>query len=89
MTSHLNINSIGEKYDGLIKVTTGNIVILMISETKFDESFPKGQFLIQGFIEPSRLDHNSKGGRIIMFIREDVSSKFLTIELNRSLLCRS
>ena len=32
----------------------------MISETKIDESFPKGNFLIEGFSTPYRLDHYSK-----------------------------
>ena len=41
----------------------------MIFETKLDESFPKGQFLIKGFIEPYRLDRNSKGGGITLFIK--------------------
>ena len=34
----------------------------MISETKIDESFPKGNFLIEGFSTPYRLDRDSKGG---------------------------
>ena len=49
---HLNINSIRRKFDSLIEIITGNIDILMISETKLDGSFPKGQFLIKEFIEP-------------------------------------
>ena len=36
--------------------------MLMISETKIDESFPKGNFLIEGFSTPYRLDRDSKGG---------------------------
>ena len=34
----------------------------MISETKIDESFPKGNFLIDGFSTPYRIDRDSKGG---------------------------
>ena len=36
---HLNINCIRQKFDSLIEITTGNIDILMVSETKLDESF--------------------------------------------------
>ena len=36
--------------------------MLMILETKLDKGFTKGQFLIKGFSEPYRLDHNSKRG---------------------------
>ena len=62
--SHLNINSTRQKFDSLIEFTTGNTDILMISEIKLDVSFPKGQLLIKGFIEPCRLDRNSKEGGI-------------------------
>ena len=34
----------------------------MISETKIDESFPKGNFLIEGFSTPYRSHRDSKGG---------------------------
>ena len=60
--------------------------MLMISETRLDESFPKGQFLIKGFRDPHRLDRNSKGGKIIMFIREDIPSKLLSMEKIQSKL---
>ena len=54
----------------------------MRSEKKLDDSFPKGQFLIKGFTEPYRLDRNSQGGGIMLFIREDIPSKLLPIEKN-------
>ena len=38
----------------------------MISETKIDESFPKENFLIEGFSTPYRLDRDSKGGVIML-----------------------
>ena len=46
VVAHLNINSLKNKFDYLIEKITGNIDILMISETKLDNSFPTGQFLI-------------------------------------------
>ena len=49
----------------------------MISETKLDSSFPKGQFHLHGFCEPYRLDRNGNGGRILVFIREDIPSKLI------------
>ena len=45
---HLNINSLRNKFDFLVTQVKGYIDILMISETKPDESFPIGQFLIDG-----------------------------------------
>ena len=51
-----------------------------MSETKLGKSFSKAQFLIKGFIEPYRLDRNSRGSRIMLFIRADISSKLLPVE---------
>ena len=60
--AHLNINSIRNKFEFLATQVKGKIDVLMISETKIDETFPKGNFLIEGFSTPYRLDRDSKGG---------------------------
>ena len=44
----------------------------MIAETKIDESFPFSQLKINGFNAPFRLDRNSNGGGIMLFVREDI-----------------
>ena len=49
----------------------------MISETKIDERFPQGNFLIDGFSSPYRLDRDSKGGGIMLYIRQDIPSNFV------------
>ena len=54
----------------------------MISETKIDESFPKGNVLIKGFSTPHRLGRNSKWGEIMLYVRADAPSKGLFIELD-------
>ena len=46
---HININSIRNKFDHLIAITKGNVDVLMISETKLDESVPFMQFNIDGY----------------------------------------
>ena len=56
---------------------SGNIDILMISETKFDDTFPAAQFLLQGFCMPYRFDRNRAGGGIILHIREDIHSRLI------------
>ena len=38
--AHLNINSLRDKFEFLIFQTKDNIDVLMISETKLDQSFP-------------------------------------------------
>ena len=49
----------------------------MLSETKIDDSFPIGHFLIHGF---SSTDHDSKDDGIMLHIREDILSNLLTTE---------
>ena len=50
----------------------------MLSETKIDESFPTSQFIIKGFATPFRLDRNSKGGGILVYVREDIPAKLVS-----------
>ena len=50
----------------------------MISETKLDDAFPTAQFLLDGFKKPYRLDRCSKGGSLLLFVRDDISSRLLT-----------
>ena len=58
--THLNINSLRNKFEFLISLIEDNIDVLMISETKLDESFPTSQFMINGLRAPFRLDRNIK-----------------------------
>ena len=54
-------------------MVTEEIDILMITETKLDDSFPASQFFIQGFWTPFRLDQNKNGGRILLYIRSNIT----------------
>ena len=58
----------------------GNIDVMLVSETKFDDSFPIGNFLIDGFSTPYRLDRDSNGGGLMWFVREDISSNLVEAE---------
>ena len=78
--AYLNINPIRNKFEFLATQVKGKIDILMISETKIDESFPTGNLLIEGFSTPYRLDRDSKGGRIMLYIRQDIPSNLLVFE---------
>ena len=81
---HLNINSVRNKFDLLVDQIKGNVDIMVISETKLDESFPNGQFIIPGYALPCRLDCNQFGGGIMVFVREDIPSRVLS--LNKSIV---
>ena len=66
------------KFDFLCKQIKESIDIFMISESELDESFPEGQFLIDGFHTPFRFDRNKSGGGILLFVREDIPAKVLS-----------
>ena len=48
----ININSIRNKFEPLVSFINNNLDILMISETKIDDTFPHLQFLIKCFSVP-------------------------------------
>ena len=75
--AHLNMNSVGNKFDISADIVKDNVDILMISESKLDDSFPDSQVLRQGFGKPFRLDRNRNGGGIMLFIRSDIPAKVI------------
>ena len=52
--------------------------ILILTETKLDETFPVSQSHIDGFSKPYCLDRNRSEGGVIIYMREDIPSKILT-----------
>ena len=75
---NLNINSLTNKFDQLKEIVLKYIDILVITETKLDDTFPNAQFLVPGFSKPFRLDRNRKGGGVMIYVRENILSKLLT-----------
>ena len=71
--AHINSNSIINKFDQLANV-------LMISESKIDDSFPDSQFFLDGYSTPYRLDRKRNGGGIMLFVRNHIPSKMISIE---------
>ena len=81
MFGHLNINSIRSKLELLSEQVKGNLDVFMISETKVNDSFPIGNFIIDSFSTPHSSDRDSNGGGIV---REDIPSTLggLYVEFN-------
>ena len=73
----LNINSLRNKLDALKTIISGKIDILVITESKLDDTLPDNQFLIDGFSLPYRIDRDSNGGEVLIFVREDLPSRVL------------
>ena len=72
MIGQVNINSIRNKLKMLTSLITNEIDVFLLSETKIDETFPLEQFLVSGFAKSLRLDRNSRGGDIMLFITDNI-----------------
>ena len=68
---HLNINSIRNKIEMLSNIIVGKLDILLLSETKIDDSFLTGQFHIPGFSTPYRSNRSNHGGGLLLYTRND------------------
>ena len=74
---HLNINSLVKKFDALSLMIKDKLDILVLVETKLDDSFPDKKIYVEGFRKPNRLDRNCQGGGVMIYIRKDIPSKEL------------
>ena len=72
---HININSVRNKFEALTCIIDNNIDLLLMCETKQDDSFPKAQFQMKGFSVPmEKCDRNGKDGGLLLYICEDIQS---------------
>ena len=81
---HLNINSIRYKYECLNDIIDKNVDILLIS-TNLNDSFPTGQFLMNGFHLPFRKDRTDEGSGLLFYIKEDVSCREIVVTLESNI----
>ena len=81
MASCINIkaqnNSMRNKFEMLKEVIGNTIDILLISETKLDDTFTMSQFILENFTLLYRLDRTEHGGGLMFFFREDIPFKLL------------
>ena len=52
----------------------------MIYETEIDSTFPHSQFLTEHFSTPYRLDRDSNGSRIFLYVSQDIPSHLIATE---------
>ena len=64
----LNIN-LSCKFDDLKILISGMFDILIITETKLDDTYPISQFHIDGYSVLYRLDRNRNGRVVIIYVR--------------------
>ena len=75
--AHLNINSISNKFEPLVSMIKDSVDFLVVTESKLDDTFPHGQFQIDGFSKPIRLDRDRHGGGVIIFVRDGLPCREL------------
>ena len=72
-SSYLNINSLRYKCCSTKEILSQNIVEMLITETKLDESFPDAQFRVNNY-HLWRNDRNIHGGGLAVYLRSDLTS---------------
>ena len=64
----------------MVRQITGNVDILMVSETKLHNKFPVGQFLIESYGPLIGLYRDIHGRGLMLFVRKDIPRKILSLE---------
>ena len=67
---NLNINSLPNKFNQLKELILRHVDILVLTETKLDNSFQNSQFSVDGFSEPFRIDRNRSGVEVMIYGRD-------------------
>ena len=75
---NLNINSLINKFLQLKHLILKYVDILVVTETKLDETFLNANFRVEGFSDPYRLDKSDRGGGVMVFVKDTIASKLLT-----------
>ena len=75
----LYINSIRNKFECLTYIIDTNIDILLISETKLNDTFPESKFVINGYHPPYRNDRTDKGGGLLLYVCEHIPSRLVNV----------
>ena len=76
----LNINSMRKNFGTLCTIFKQQIKILLVSETKIDDTFPVEQFCVESYSTTYRLDRTNKGEGVFLYVREDIPSKQMKLK---------
>ena len=73
IVSHVNVNSLKNKFEVVEELVQNKVDVCFLSETKIDEAFPNQQFMINGY-KLFRRDRNCHGGGVLCYINENILS---------------
>ena len=74
----INVNSIRNEFKLLFSFVSSNIDLLLISETKIDNTFPVSQFCVPGYSVPFRLHCTGNGEGIMLYFKEHILCRMLS-----------
>ena len=77
--AHININSLRNKFDMLTNSVSEYRDILMISETKLDDTFSHALYHLKD-INPYRLDRYTHDGGILVYVKENITSNLVKLD---------
>ena len=80
IVGQLNINSLRNDFFSVKELLSHNLDLLIINETKLDDSFPNAQFQINDY-KCLLKDGNIFDGGFCLYINEGISSKQIYIKL--------
>ena len=81
MPTHLNVNSLRNKFESIANVIQGTFDIFVLSEIEIDESFPHKQLCFNNF-RMFQKDRNRYRGKIIFYVSDNLRCKSLTTEID-------
>ena len=76
--SQININFIGNKFELLFSLVSDNTDVLLIFETKIDNTFSVSQLCVPGYSGPLGLDRTGNGEGIMLFLKEHIPCRMLS-----------
>ena len=69
---HLNVNSVRNKIASISEINKNALDVMLLSETKLDESFKTAQFMLPGYQKPFRRDRSANGGGLLFYTNENL-----------------
>lgn len=75
MVDEINTKSNRNKFKALNKLIINNINIIMVFETKIDDTFPVSKPCVNGYFSPYCPDRTSKGRGLLSYMKKNIPSK--------------
>ena len=75
---HLNVNSVKNKIDSIKTYFQNYLDLLVLAETKLDQTHPTAEIFIKGYRKPFRKDKSKHSGGLLLYLSEEIPSRELT-----------